>query len=493
MSAYLTRSHPSHEGYLQERVWFRQVMQADAMIALRHGVHTHDEPSTPEQHLEHALGLIRAALQLPAILFDGDHLASSNLLFEGTKNILGNAQAKKMSVQETWKALWNFFVNAMGSNYYLRQKHNGNVVAAAWRSLNVDGKKDFEAKYFDFDEKARKEWGQKPLSTTLADSSLSQEVDIFMRHFVFLTNLFSDHVVQAGFIEACSNTDTWASKVTDRKELEDEDCPICFLPFQPEDELPLDTEEPKAVSMKMPCGHLVCSPCLRDWASSGWDNRTKCPTCRAYMPPSNPQEKKEDLLQVNISDIMELDDDEEAAKSTVEAIEKYFATLPASIKTTPPQKAIEAYNLYCWSRNIFEMKPEEVSESLFGLISDLPVSGTDEEIAEAALYCFHLIHERLKAFLEGDQDRYRTACTSGLYAHAHLSNALFIQDMMDEVESYQFWLAMWQQQQQQQHGESDAGNDTESGLESVDERDVAASEDELRAQPNWVEDAQRRC
>lgn len=195
MSAYLTQSHPSRERYLQERVWFRRVMQADAMIALRHGVYTHDEPSTPEQHLEDALGLLCAALEAPATFFDGDPLASSNLLFEGTKTIVCNAQAKKMSVQGTWKALWNLFVNALRSNYYLRQKHNGDVVAAAWKSLDIDGKKAFEAKYFDCDEESRKEWEQKPLSTTFADSSLSQEVDIFMRHVVFLTNLFSDHVV----------------------------------------------------------------------------------------------------------------------------------------------------------------------------------------------------------------------------------------------------------------------------------------------------------
>jgi len=410
-------------------------------------------------------------------------------LLKRLRATLYQAQDDGNSVQEGFRTMWSFLIYAMGSNHYLREWCNGVEIAQAWDALARKDRKAFTAKYFGLDQSAMDIWQQAHASATVQDHQVWQaeeyadflrqersdidksamygrlgaEVRLLLETIQDFSFCFPYYPIEVGFKDECTDISQWASKVTDHADLSDDaECPICFLGYQLEEEIPMGAEPPHPTPVKMPCKHIVCLPCLDNWAASNSENHTKCPMCREELPPPNAHVQNVDKLLDDVSGFYSPQNltPQESAELSLDSINTYLTTLPKSIRdTTPPPLAIEAYNLYCWRYNVLDSRAAQVGTKV--LLCNTPMASKDSHaLAKAALHCLHLARDRLEAFCKSDQEQYRTARISALHARANFENLLFVNEVQAWAEQYWEWL---EEEEDEENDDDDdaAGSDSD--------------------------------
>jgi hypothetical protein len=253
-------------------------------------------------------------------------------------------------------------------------------------------------------------------------------------------------VARQGFKEECTNLKMWAQKVVARADLADDDCPICYHKYILESELDTDASPPHSIPFKLlACNHIICAPCLKNWANSGSDNSTKCPTCRESLPPSNAHIDKALLLTHGVRCTHDKDEMPQVMAEKVHGlINTYLSTLPTALRDTTPLALPTDVDssLNCWRINILETPAADVETSILHI--SIPPGTTEEgykvSMLTTALQCLRLARKRLEAFMQGDLEGYRKACIEGLHARVHLENLAYFKAIGEFIDEYKDWV-----------------------------------------------------
>jgi hypothetical protein len=225
-----------------------------------------------------------------------------------------------------------------------------------------------------------------------------------------------DFEEQVGCFQCCK-------PVSDRDDLYDSDCPICFAPYEITSEIDsgshqLPTDD-HSRPVRMRCDHIVCLLCLRKWASSDND---KCPTCRTdFLSRPDPDETWVEEFREQVEDLASAEQSatktpEALAMALLETVDGFFNRLPACFRyVIAPSHCENPRNLRTWPQLMLLTPSEFVSEHKSGFDSECMFDAS----SQAALWCLDLARQRLKAYLRGDQEMFRAVCTNELFAYAN--------------------------------------------------------------------------
>ncbi|KAJ4371211.1 hypothetical protein N0V83_004427 [Neocucurbitaria cava] len=379
-----------------------------------------------------------------------------------------------ISTSETLKRLWRFFMVNMNTNTYLLNWHYGYKTAEKWYLLGKQGQAEFLAT-LEVDGPAMTRWQRAFELSTVEDpmqrrtqgcfdalratgsgdlhprplqlsrrGALGIECDSFRNSLPTFAVDFAPFVDHEGFEEHCSDQQKWFDLVDDWDALYEDVCPVCLETYDIAIEATASGSKHDLwmsstfTPVKAQCSHIMCLPCFKTWIQGDSENHDTCPICRSKVPPPNPQEgyTNEFLHGFQLVSRDHSVWPQRYAESILELVDAYLSRLPSSLRGVAlPDYSIGALNLSIWRHNVLDPVEKVMTTFLTGPPSDLDYFGPMRRaLCLAALEGLRFARERLEAFLNGDQERYRTLRKWQLYSRAYYENVAFKLSMMDHVE-----------------------------------------------------------
>lgn len=370
------------------------------------------------------------------------------------RGVLYKAHDEDVVPGEAIKIMWYFFMEQAGSNKFLKLWFTSEQIAAEWQKLT---NKDAFLSNLDIGPDSIKRWVQQCENQIISEDfeqrqaevivpfadaetevpgNLTQmrrmdwEISRFSRCLKEYASKFAKDVILRGFEEECADKNKWSKVVTERGQLYDEECPVCYSTYrlvanlEPVSGMPVEQE---SVPTKMVCGHIMCLPCFNTWINGDAGNSHKCPACRAKLTPENPHLKYiNDFLGALSPWPNPNTRPATFARQAIEATDLFLSRLPTAIGSIELNEDTASFmSLTTWLANLNRLS-RQVPEGVADYRNNKITQDIRHMAIKASLSGLLLARNVLEAYLNGDQDKYRNARMHHLFMRTSQVNHMYL-------------------------------------------------------------------
>jgi hypothetical protein len=404
-------------------------------------------------------------------VIDAELRESRHELLRRIKQIIYLAMDENKSVQHTILQVWQFWMSSMTDNVFLRRRHGGEAIANQWNNTNDQDCAAFLLR-FHFDGEATSSWLQNTEHLIVEDPAERQTEEyasslmkpdypasLAANGALGSENALFNHAYQThmptiitlaryvGFKEQCGPL-TWFSIIQDWDQLgsDNHECHVCFTAYDIPFEAGMSSLKAHLWSLGDPipvqlaCKHVLCMACLKTWAESHAENKDKCPMCRTYLPPPNPQSELVDGFDVKgmlaLASNMTIHP-QDYATAVLQVIDTYVSKLPSLLlEHEGVGFSDRSINLTHWSTAV--SSPVDELTSVHASDQDLRSWFHSYKAAWSftALQDFIVSRDRLEAYLKGDLVRFRQVCKRQLYVRSYYQLIGFTADLLKWTREY---------------------------------------------------------